>query len=91
MADPNNIPQEADQLKRDLQSEESEATTADPNFDKEFDIAQQNENGAGTQSSDPNPVNRKPAEAGAGSAASGSGDPSDPASYSDMAKEVTPA
>jgi len=95
MADPNNIPQEAEQLKRDLQGKESETTTATPNFDKEFEIAQQNKDGAGTQSSDPNPVNRKSADVATGdtstASTSGHGEPSDPASYRDMAKEVTPS
>lgn len=98
MADPNNVPQQADQLKEDLsasnkESRERAATdVADTDFDKEYEIAQANENGSGTQSSDPNPVNRKDAGAGVGKAASGSetkspGD-SDPSDYLDMAKEV---
>ncbi len=98
MADPNNVPQQADQLKDDLntsnkESRERAATdVANTDFDKEYDIAQANENGSGTQSSDPNPVNRQGAGAGAGTAGAGNeskspGD-SDPSDYVDMAKEV---
>ncbi len=70
MADPNNIPQEAQQLKEDLNNPEEEtsqkakADIATTDFDKEYDIAKQNETGSGEQSSDPNPVNRKGADAG---------------------------
>lgn len=99
MADPNNIPQQADQLNTDLNSdnkasrERAEADVASTDFDKEYDIAQANENGSGTQSSDPNPVNRKDAAAGAGTANAGQGTKSpgdsDPSDYIDMAKETT--
>ncbi|MEO1635084.1 MAG: hypothetical protein AAFS04_08385 [Cyanobacteria bacterium J06631_9] len=99
MADPNNIPQQADQ--RELNSEDNNAATADIDFDKEFEIAKANENGAGSQSSDPNPVNRQgasdsvsdnqsdsSAETPDGVSAN-SGGPSDPDSYREMAREVT--
>ena len=104
MADPNNIPQETQQLKEEINSpkndgeDKAKPDMASPDFDKEYEIAQQNENGAGTQSSDPNLVNRKGAEAGGGRAAGKSqgkvdsiaspGD-SDPDDYLDMAKELT--
>ncbi len=102
MADPNNIPQEAQQLKEDMNSSDEQVSkraktdVASTNFDKEYEIAQQNENGSGTQSSDPNPVNRKGASAGDKSAASqgkvdnidSPGD-SDPDDYMDMAKDLT--
>lgn len=67
MADPNNIPQEAEQLKRDINSEDANPDVADTQYDKEYEMAKDNTTGEGTQSSDPNPVNRKPAEAGVGS------------------------
>ena len=110
MADPNNIPQEAQQLKEALNTpqeedkkdgeQENNPTVADTSFEKEYEIAQRNENGSGSQSSDPNPVNRKGASEGgrtnAGESASASrvddvnspGD-SDPDDYMDMAKAVT--
>ena len=102
MADSNNIPQEANQLSEDLNSGDkgtqktAKKEVAKTDFDKEYDIAMQNENGSGTQSSDPNPVNREKGEAAAGdssfsttgSAAHSPGD-SDPSDYMDMAKEVT--
>lgn len=106
MADPNNIPQEAQQLNNDMHSadeavaERAKTDVADTNFDKEYDIAQANENGSGTQSSDPNPVNRKGGAAGTAGKSSSTtsggkvdninspGD-SDPDDYLDMAKDVT--
>lgn len=101
MTDPNNIPQEANQLKKDMASandktsERAKADVASTDFDKEYEIAQNNENGSGTQSSDPNPVNRKDASAGGDSNASSKVDnidspgDSDPDDYMDMAKDVT--
>lgn len=108
MTDPNNIPQEAQQLKEELnapqekagrsEDSDSQPEMASTDFDKEYEIAQQNENGSGTQSSDPNPVNRKDAIAGGksdSSAGSGTVDnvnspgDSDPNDYLDMAKKVT--
>lgn len=104
MADPNNIPQEAQQLKEEINASKSDSEAkekpdmASPDFDKEYEIAQQNENGAGSQLSDPNPVNRKGAEAGGGQALSQNkgkvdsvdspGD-SDHNDYLDMAKDLT--
>jgi hypothetical protein len=99
MADPNNIPQEVEQLTEDLESQDEEvsnaakAEVANPSFDKEYEIAKQNSTGSGHQSSDPNPVNRAPAEEGGdvaiSSAQPADGDDSDPADYLDMAREVT--
>ena len=105
MTDPNNIPQEAQQLKEDLNrpkdegDEQTKPDIADTDFDKEYDIAQKNETGSGTQSSDPNPVNREGASAGDKSGTTGSGSgkvdninspgDSDPDDYMDMAKDVT--
>lgn len=65
MADPNNVPQEAQQLTEDLESTDKDtknkasADMAKTNFDAEYEEAQQNSGGSGSQSSDPNPVNRK--------------------------------
>ena len=103
MADPNNVPQEAEQLSKDMTSaqQNTEQAMADTNFDKEYSMAQDNAGGSGSQSSDPNPVNRKDAEAGTGDRsnasnsanqpgdASNSPGDSDPAEYMDMAKDVT--
>lgn len=106
MTDKNNIPQEAEQLARAVRGQDGEgnekaaAQLADTNFDKEYEIAKDNSNGSGTQSSDPNPVNRKGGEAGAGNTsensstnhpgdASNSPGDSDPADYMDMAREIT--
>ena len=102
MADPNNVPQEAKQLSEELESEDKEtqdkakSDVASTNFDKEYEIAKQNESGAGTQSSDSNPVSRESAEASTGSQAtsnigSGTNSPgdSDPNDYRDMAKDIT--
>lgn len=106
MTDPNNIPQEANQLKQDMASanaktsERAKSDVASTDFDKEYEIAQNNENGSGTQSSDPNPVNCKDASAGGSasggeSSASGKVDNidspgnSDPDDYMDMAKDIT--
>ena len=103
MADPNNVPQEAKQLSEDIESsdqetqEKAKSEVAHPDFDKEYDIAVQNETGSGHQSSDPNPVSRKKASEGTSGQPSSSsvghsehspGD-SDPSDYMDMAKEVT--
>lgn len=114
MADPNNIPQQAQQLKEEIntpqevagkgndeQMVDADQKMAETNFDKEYEMAQNNENGSGSQSSDPNPVNRKDAEAGGSADNAGTsntqgkvdnvdspGD-SDPDDYLEMAKEVT--
>ena len=103
MADPNNVPQEAKQLSEDMESsdketqEKAKSEVAHPDFDKEYDIALQNETGSGNQSSDSNPVSRKKAS----ESGTSSGQPSavghsehspgdsDPSDYKDMAKEVT--
>jgi hypothetical protein len=98
MADSNNVPQEVKQLTEDLESldkdvrDEAKAEVASPSFDKEYEIAKQNSTGSGNQSSDPNPVNRAPAEESGDQttfASTQSGDDSDPADYLDMAREVT--
>lgn len=105
MTDKNNITQEAQQLNREIQeNDDAKAGTArqaaEANFDREYEMAQENNNGGGTQSSDPNPVNRKSGEAGTGSMesdntanrpgdANNSPGDSDPADYMDMAREVT--
>ncbi|MGB3297384.1 MAG: hypothetical protein WBA76_03870 [Phormidesmis sp.] len=104
MADSNNVPQEAKQLSEDMESSDKETQdkakgeVAHPDFDKEYDIAMQNENGSGHQSSDSNPVSRQKAEGAGTSGSSASsavghsehspGD-SDPSDYKDMAKDVT--
>jgi hypothetical protein len=101
MADPNNIPQEAEQLAEALNSQdndirkEAKSEVANTDFEKEYSIAQQNNNGAGTQSSDPIAVNREPAAAGTGKSESATGgaathslDDSDPSDYLDMAREI---
>jgi len=108
MADPNNIPQQVEQLSESLNSsdnqtkeeaqeaKEAKAEVAKPEFDKEYDIAQQNNSESGTQSSDSNPVNRQSGEAGTGRSRSSTlgeathspGD-SDPSDYLEMAKDVT--
>ena len=65
MADPNNIPQESQQLTEDLNSPDEKtknkasADMAKTNFDAEYEEAQKNSGGSGSQSSDPNPVSRK--------------------------------
>jgi len=101
MADPNNVPQEAQQLQEDINSPDEEtsqkakADVASTDFDKEYEIAQENETGSGTQSSDSNPINRKGANTGEKAATSkgavddidSPGD-SDPDDYMDMAKAV---
>ena len=103
MADPNNIPMEAQQLSEDLKSSDEETKNeakgdvANANFDKEYEIAQQNENGSGTQSSDSNPVTRQSGSTTStgGTQASGvsksehSPGDSDPKDYVDMAKDIT--
>lgn len=74
MADPNNVPQQAQQLTEDLNSKDDSARDkasgdmAKTNFDSEYDEAKANSGGSGNQSSDPNPVNR----AGASSSADAS-------------------
>jgi hypothetical protein len=102
MADPNNIPQEAEQLTEALNSQDDDtrnkakSEVANTDFEKEYSIAQQNNNGSGTQSSDPVSVNREPAAAGTGELKSGTvgaathspGD-SDPNDYLDMARDIS--
>ncbi|MGB3766050.1 MAG: hypothetical protein WA947_05785 [Phormidesmis sp.] len=77
MADPNNIPQESQQLTEDLNSTDEDTKNkasgdmAKTNFDAEYEEAQKNSGGSGTQSSDSNPVSRKvSAEGTAGSGSS---------------------
>ena len=114
MADPNNIPQQAQQLKEeiitpqevagkgdDTKMVDADQKMADPNFDKEYEIAQKNENGSGSQLSDPNPVNRKGAQAGGSASNAGTSDTqgkvddtnspgdSNPDDYLEMAQEIT--
>lgn len=104
MADSNNIPMEAKQLSEDLKSSDEEtkndakSDVANANFEKEYEIAQQNENGSGTQSSDSNPVTRQSGSTtstSGGTQASGvstsehSPGDSDPKDYVDMAKDIT--
>ena len=101
MADSNNIPMEAQQLAEDLKSsdeetqDEAKSEIASTNFDKEYEIAQQNESGSGTQSSDSNPVSRQSSSASGGTSASGvstsehSPGDSDPKDYMNMAKDIT--
>ena len=106
MADPDNIPQQAQQLTEDLNSEDNDtknkanAEMAKTNFDAEYDEAQKNSGGSGSQSSDPNPVGR--AGAGSGGDADKAGlskdagkvdnvdspGDSDPDDYLNMAREV---
>lgn len=101
MADSNNIPMEAQQLAEDLKSsdketqQDAEKDAASTNFDKEYEIAQQNQSGSGTQSSDSNPVSRQASNPNDGASTSGvtksdhgPGD-SDPSDYIDMAKDIT--
>jgi hypothetical protein len=65
MADSNNIPQEAEQLAEALNSHDKDtqkaakSEVANTNFDKEYQIAQENSNGSGTQSSDPGAMVRE--------------------------------
>ena len=70
MADPNNVPQEAQQLSEDLNSQDDDtrnkagADMAKTNFDAEYEEAQANSGGSGNQSSDSNPVSRANASSG---------------------------
>ncbi|MGB3786940.1 MAG: hypothetical protein WA949_02945 [Phormidesmis sp.] len=101
MADPNNIPQEAQQLKEDLNSENEETSdkakseVASTDFEKEYDIAEHNKTGPGTQTSNPSAVGRKGTDAGDHATNKGQVDDidspgdSDPDDYMDMAKDVT--
>ncbi len=102
MADPNNISQDAKQLSEDLESKDektqnkAKSEVAHTDFDKEYDIALENEtNAGGNQSSDPNPVTRKSEARASGQTSStaqqGTKSPgdSDPNDYRDMAKDVT--
>jgi hypothetical protein len=98
--DPNNIPQQVTQLKEVLETDDSKKSKEDKNieiadtqFDKEYEMAKESSNGSGFQSSDPNPVNREPAEAGMGEDQLEEiyGDePGDPSNYLEMAKDLTP-
>ncbi len=101
MADPNNIPQEAQQLKEDLNSENEETSdkakseVASTDFDKEYDIAEHNKTGPGNQTSNPSAVGRKGTDAGDHATKKTQVDDidspgdSDPDDYMDMAKDVT--
>lgn len=99
MADPNNIPQEAEQLAEDLNSQDKDtrnaakSEVANTDFEKEYRIAQQNNNGSGTQSSDPIAVTRQADTAGTGQSqaaqATHSPGDSDPSDYLDMARDIT--
>ncbi|PZO60368.1 MAG: hypothetical protein DCF15_02050 [Phormidesmis priestleyi] len=94
---------EAKQLSEDLKSSDEEtkndakSDVANANFEKEYEIAQQNENGSGTQSSDSNPVTRQSGSISGGTQAQASGvsksehspGDSDPKDYVDMAKDIT--
>lgn len=79
MADPNNIPQESQQLTEDLNSPDEEtknkasADMAKTNFDAEYEEAQKNSGGSGTQSSDSNPVSRKAGSKGTASSGNATG------------------
>lgn len=70
MADPNNVPQEAQQLSEDLNSQDdstrdkASADMAKTDFDSEYEEAKANSSGSGSQSSDSNPVNRAGASGG---------------------------
>ncbi|MGB3571669.1 MAG: hypothetical protein WA783_03205 [Phormidesmis sp.] len=100
MADPNNVPQEVQQLKEDINSSDEEtsqkakADVASTDFDKEYEIAQENETGSGTQSSDSNPINREGANTGEKVVSKGTVDnidspgDSDPDDYMNMAKDI---
>ena len=76
MADPDNVPQQAQQLTEDLNSKDdstkdkASADMAKTNFDAEYEEAKKNSGGGGTQSSDANPVSRQ--KGAAGTAGSGS-------------------
>ena len=107
MADPNNVPQQAQQLTEDLNSKDdgtqgkANADMAKTNFDSEYEEAKANSGGSGSQSSDPNPVNRAGASKGSDADKAGlskeggkvddidSPGDSDPDDYTDMAKDVT--
>lgn len=106
MADPNNIPQEAQQLKEDLNkesqetnenkenSEQTKPDIASPDFDKEYDIAEDNKGGPGNQTSNPSAVGRKDTDGGDHATRKGKVDnidspgDSDPDDYLDMAKDI---
>ncbi len=101
MADPNNIPQEVEQLTEALNSEDKDtqkaakSEVANTNFEKEYRIAQENSNGSGTQSSDPIAVTRQADMPDAGDSFSSSGQASkspgdsDPSDYLEMARDIT--
>jgi hypothetical protein len=106
MADPNNIPQEAQQLKEAISnenkekgkgktSEQEKPDIASTDFDKEYEIAEQNKTGSGNQTSNPSAVGRKDTDAGDQATRKkrvdnidSPGD-SDPDDYMDMAKDLT--
>lgn len=106
MADPNNIPQEAQQLKEELSSENKEKGNeetgeqkkpdiASTDFDKEYEIAEENKTGPGNQTSNPSAVGRKETDAGDHATREKQVDnidspgDSDPDDYMDMAKDIT--
>ncbi|MEM8502108.1 MAG: hypothetical protein AAF716_03030 [Cyanobacteria bacterium P01_D01_bin.1] len=116
MADPNNIPQEAQQLKEELNnegkenenkeneskenkskeaSEQKQPDIAATDFDKEYEIAEQNKTGPGNQTSNPSAVGRKDTDAGDHATRENQVDnidspgDSDPDDYMDMAKDIT--
>lgn len=107
MADPKNVPQQAEQLNEDLHSKDDSAKSkanadmAKTDFDSEYEEAKKNSGGSGSQSSDPNPVNRAGASDGGDADQAGlskeggkvddidSPGDSDPDDYTDMAKDVT--
>lgn len=80
MTDPNNVPQEAQQLKEDLNneneetSEQAKSDVASTDFDEEYEIAEKNKTGPGNQTSNPSAVGRKetnPGDTGAGDTGAG--------------------
>ena len=79
MADPNNVPQEAQQLTEDLESKDKETSetassdVAKTNFDEDYEEAKQNSGGSGSQSSDSNPVSRKGGAQGTAGSSSSTG------------------
>ncbi|MBE9079741.1 hypothetical protein IQ241_21010 [Romeria aff. gracilis LEGE 07310] len=79
MATDKNTPktQEAAQVSEAMNNEEDDLQPTQTNFNQEYETAQQNETGAGNQSSDPNPVNREPAEAGVADAKQAGNTPAD--------------
>lgn len=107
MADPNNIPQEAQQLTEELNkesqksngneetSEQTKPDIASTDFEKEYEIAQENKTGPGNQTSNPSAVGRENTDAGDHATKKAQVDnidspgDSDPDDYMDMAKDIT--